>query len=159
MGKCKNIRCFTKNCLCYFFASVIVFYGKTRGAYVIGMVILLLYWFACYALGADGDPYSLQGWFGTSIDIDILGVTHIYKGEGVPFDPEGFMSTPAAIVQVIFGFLVGQYIQLKGKNTEMLSGLFVAGLASIQRLLLGSGYSLSTKKYIQQPFLQQDWPF
>lgn len=114
--------------LCYFFASVIVFYGKTKGAYIIGMAILLLYWFACYALGADGDPYSLQGWFGNSIDIDILGVNHIYKGEGVPFDPEGFMSTPAAIVQVIFGFLVGQYIQLKGKNTDMLSGLLVAGL-------------------------------
>ena len=67
--------------------------------------------------------------------INILGVNHIYKGEGVPFDPEGFMSTPAAIVQVIFGFLVGQYIQLKGKNTDMLSGLFVAGI-----VLTATGY-------------------
>ena len=42
--------------LCYFFASVIVFYGKTKGAYIIGMAILLLYWYVCYALGTDGDP-------------------------------------------------------------------------------------------------------
>ena len=121
--------------LCYFFASVIVFYGKTKGAFVTGMVILLLYWFVCYAGGQAGDPYSLAGWFGNDIDIRILGIGHIYKGEGVPFDPEGLMSTPAAIVQVIIGFLVGQYIQLKGKNFEMLSNLLIAGI-----ILIVSGY-------------------
>ena len=121
--------------LCYFFGSVIVFYGKTSGAFVTGIVILLIYWFICLVTGTIGDPYSLAGWFGTSIDINILGVTHVYKGEGVPFDPEGFMSLPGAIVQVIFGFLVGQYIQLKGKNFDMLSHLFIAGV-----VLLLTGY-------------------
>jgi len=121
--------------LCYFFGSVIVFYGKTKGAFITGMIMLLVYWFICLVAGTLGDPYSLAGWFGTSIDINILGVTHIYKGEGVPFDPEGLMSLPGAIVQVIFGFLVGQYIQLKGKNFEMLSHLFIAGV-----VLLLTGY-------------------
>ncbi len=114
--------------LCYFFASVIVYYAKTKGAFVISAVLLLLYWFICLAAGAPGDPYSLQGWFGTAIDIKLLGVNHIYKGEGVPFDPEGLPSTIGAIVQVIFGFFVGQYIQQKGKTYEMLAHLFVAGL-------------------------------
>ena len=121
--------------LCYFFASVIVFYGKTKGAFIVSMSILLLYWFISFAAGQEGDPYSLAGWFGTSIDINLLGVTHIYKGEGVPFDPEGFMSTPAAIVQVVFGFFVGQYIQLKGKNFEMLTNLLIAGI-----ILIVTGY-------------------
>lgn len=114
--------------LCYFFASVIVYYAKTKGAFVVSGILLLLYWFICLFLGNSADPYSLSGWFGTKIDINILGLTHIYKGEGVPFDPEGLPSTMAAIVQVIFGFFVGQYIQQKGKNYEMLSNLFVAGL-------------------------------
>jgi predicted acyltransferase len=117
--------------LCYFFASVIVFYAKTRGAFVISGVLLLLYWLICLLLGAPGDPYSLTGWFGTQIDINLLGVTHIYKGEGVPFDPEGLPSTVAAVVQVIFGFLVGQYIQQKGKSYEMLSNLLIAGLVLV----------------------------
>jgi predicted acyltransferase len=117
--------------LCYFFGSVIVFYGKTKGAFITGMVLLLLYWFICFAGGAAGDPYSLAGWFGTAIDSNILGELHLYTGEGVPFDPEGLMSTPAAIVQVIFGFLVGQYIQLKGKNFEMLTHLLIAGIVLI----------------------------
>ena len=45
------------------------------------------------------------------------------------------ISTMTAIVQVIFGFLVGDYIQKKGKNYEMLSGLFVIGVA-----LMVTGY-------------------
>jgi predicted acyltransferase len=37
----------------------------------------------------------------------------------------------SAIVQVIFGYLVGDYIQKKGKNFEMISGLIVAGVAML----------------------------
>lgn len=114
--------------IAYFFASVIVYYTKTRGAFVIGASLLLLYWFLCWWLGYGSDPYSLEGYFGTAIDKYILGENHMYKGEGVPFDPEGITSTLPAVVQVIFGFLVGQYIQQKGKNTDMLSNLFVAGI-------------------------------
>jgi predicted acyltransferase len=47
-----------------------------------------------------------------------LGVPHIYKGEGIPFDPEGLVSTIPAIVQVIFGYLVGDYIRNKSKEGE-----------------------------------------
>jgi predicted acyltransferase len=117
--------------LSYFFASVIVYYAKARGAFVIGASILFIYWMLCWWLGSPADPFSLPGYFGTGIDRAVLGDPHMYKGEGVIFDPEGLTSTLTAIVQVIFGFLVGQYIQLKGKNTEMLSNLFVAGLIMV----------------------------
>jgi predicted acyltransferase len=112
--------------LCYFFGSVIVHVFKVRGAFVLSAVILFGYWFLCLA-GNISDPYSLSGWFGTSIDKAILGDKHMYHGEGVAFDPEGLMSTFAAIVQVVFGYLVGNYILQKGKTAEMLNGLFVAG--------------------------------
>ncbi len=129
--------------LCYFFASVIVFYLKQRGAFVLGVVILLLYWVLCLVLGTPGDPFSLKGWFGSSIDIAILGDGHLYKGEGTVFDPEGIMSSMAAIVQVIFGYLIGDFIQqktrispdvlkgpdgkevLKNKRFELIASLFV----------------------------------
>ena len=116
--------------LCYLFASLIVYFFKTRGAFVISCILLLAYWLLCWFTNPS-DPYSLSGYFGTQVDIKILGITHIYKGEGVPFDPEGLTSVFAAIVQVIFGYFVGQYIQQKGKNFEMLSNLFVAGIVLI----------------------------
>ncbi|MES1225615.1 MAG: heparan-alpha-glucosaminide N-acetyltransferase domain-containing protein [Bacteroidota bacterium] len=110
--------------LCYLFASLIIYYLKSRGAFVAAAVLLLGYWLICM-LGNPADPYSITGWFGTDIDKKILGVAHMYKGEGFPFDPEGLMSTFPAITQVIFGYLVGSYIIQKGKTFEMCTGLFV----------------------------------
>ena len=117
--------------LCYFFASVIVYFFKTKGSYIVGAIILLFYWLLCVLLGSKMDPFSLSGYFGTAVDINLFGIPHVYKGEGVPFDPEGLASTFAAIVQVVIGFFVGQYIQKKGKSYEMLSNLFIAGIALV----------------------------
>jgi len=118
--------------LAYFFAAIIVFYLKGARAFYAAMLLLLGYWALCL-LGNPVDPYNLQGWFGTAIDKAILGITHMYKGEGIPFDPEGIMSTLPSIAQVLFGYLVGNYIQENGKSKEqfpdMLNGLFVAAIA------------------------------
>ena len=121
--------------LCYFFGSTIVYFLKTKGALIFSGFLLLLYWAMCVLLGNHADPFSLQGFWGTHFDNSLFGVNHVYHGEGVPFDPEGLSSTFAAIVQVIFGYSIGQYIQRKGKNFEMLSNLFVIGA-----LLLFCGY-------------------
>ena len=115
--------------LCYFFASVIIYYAKPRGALYTGIALLLLYWILCL-IGNPSDPYSLQGWFGTNIDISLMGAEHIYHGEGVAFDPEGLMSTIPSIVQVIIGFLVGDYLRRKGGESlfQTLTILFVAAV-------------------------------
>ena len=138
--------------LCYFFAAVIIYYLKPRKAFLASLILLLLYWILCIT-GNPSDPFSMSGWFGTDIDKKIIGIAHLYKGEGIPFDPEGLMSTIPAIVQVIFGYLVGDYIQKKSKTSvkqhsdfekpgvsflgsyQMLTGLFVIGIA-----LLVTGY-------------------
>lgn len=116
--------------ICYFFASVIVRYFKVRGTFIAGAVLLFGYWFLC-VVANPADPFSLKGWFGTAIDKNILCESHMYKGEGVAFDPEGLMNSFAAIVQVIFGYLAGNYILQKGKTLDMLNGLFVAGCVFI----------------------------
>ncbi len=136
--------------LAYSFAAIIIYYAKPRGAFLTGMILLLVYWALCIA-GNPADPYSLAGWFGTDIDKKILGEPHMYRGEGVAFDPEGLVSTLPAIVQVIFGFLVGDYIRKRGKTVdaippdtdlstspyyETLTVLFIAAVA-----LLFTGYA------------------
>ena len=130
--------------LCYLFASILVYYLKARGAFLAGLILLLLYWLFCVA-GNPADPYSLKGWFGTVIDTAILHEPHMYKGEGIPFEPEGLASTLPAIVQVIFGYLVGDYILKRTKLFaaaenpaaspginplyQILTGLFIASMA------------------------------
>jgi predicted acyltransferase len=117
--------------ICYFFVSVIIYYLKPKAAFLAGLLMLLFYWALCFLLGDANDPYSMAGWFGNNVDKAVLGLAHLYKGEGMPFDPEGIASTLPAIVQVIFGYMAGNYIQKKGKTPEMLNGLFVAGVAML----------------------------
>jgi len=126
--------------LCYLFSSLIIYYFKPRTVYIISVSMLLLYWILCLVFGAPGDPYSLQGFFGTNIDINLFGEPHVYHGEHVPFDPEGLASTLPAIVNVIAGYFIGKYIQEKGKNYEMLSKLF---LTAVGFLFLGYCWSLT----------------
>lgn len=126
--------------IAYFFASILVYYFKPKKLILVSAIILLGYWVLCAWLGT-GDPYSLAGWFGTEIDKQILGVAHIYKGEGVPFDPEGFVSALPAVVQVVSGYLVGVFIKKQGQvdwlwkkvpqsnepHFKLLAGLLVTG--------------------------------
>lgn len=145
--------------LCYFFGAIICYYLKPKGAFLAAVLLLLLYWALCIA-GNPTDPYSLQGWFGTDIDKAILQDIHMYKGEGIAFDPEGLMSTLPAIAQVLFGYLVGDYIlkkaavataaadpasstvtSVKDSNLyPLLTGLFLAAMAF---LICGYAWGLS----------------
>src|SRR5881628_679496 len=58
--------------ICYFFASIIIYYLKPRGAFLCGMILLLLYWALAYTLGNPSDPYSMTGYFGNQVDKAIL---------------------------------------------------------------------------------------
>lgn len=127
--------------VCYFFASVIVYYLKVRGSFVVGLVLLLLYWMLAYTLGDAVDPYSKAGFFGNRIDEALLTWPHMYSGEpytlnGIvhPFDPEGIMSTVPAIVNVLFGFLVGDYIRKRGKHIQQMEDSAVKGFEIYQTL-------------------------
>lgn len=138
--------------LAYFFASILAYYFKPRSLIYISTLILLVYW-AFVAFLGTGDPYSLEGWFGTALDKQVLGIPHMYKGEGVPFDPEGLMSTLPSIIQVVFGYLTGLFIRNQGqtdwlwKNVplskephfKLVAGLFVTGFIL---LVLGWLWSL-----------------
>lgn len=114
--------------VCYFFASLIVYFFKPRAVYALSITILLLYWLICWWFGAPGGPYSLEGYFGISVDKAILHEPHMYHGEGIAFDPEGITSNLSAIIQVVGGYFAGRYIQQKGKTFDMLTHLFIAGL-------------------------------
>ena len=77
----ENLRIFgvlQRIALSYFFASVIVHFFKVRGAFVFGAFLLLFYWFLCVAIN-PADPFSLKGWFGTKVDLYLLGNSHLLK--------------------------------------------------------------------------------
>jgi len=113
--------------LCYFFASIILHYGSKKMAVAISAVLLIGYWIILYVYGDANDPYSMAGYAGNALDFSILGEKHLYHGEGVPFDPEGILSTIPSIVNVIFGYLVGDFIRKHGNSYETIAKLMLVG--------------------------------
>jgi predicted acyltransferase len=129
--------------LCFGAAAALVWAlrGSKDAAKVLWAATALLvgYWLACQQWGSYGegaDPYSLLGWFGTAVDKALLGASHLYKGEGLPFDPEGLASTAPAIAQVLLGWWVGDMVVKAGTpDAGLVSRLFLWG-----GVLLVAGY-------------------
>lgn len=103
--------------------------AKTHRVLMMSVTLLLAYWVLCWKFGDAISPYSLEGFFGTHVDRAILGEKHLYRGEGVPFDPEGLVSTWPAIVQVLVGWWVGQQIVCNRENlNEVHSRILIVGV-------------------------------
>lgn len=109
----------------YLLASLVVYFFKLRGALITSAIILLAYTGVCVYSHA----HIHENLFGANVDRAILGESHMLKELDRPFDPEGLATSFAPIVQVIFGYLAGWFIQRKGKNMQMIKQLFLYGLA------------------------------
>ena len=95
----------------------------------IGAFILLGYWIALTLWGGS-DPYNIETNLVRSVDIAVLGINHLWTGAGLPFDPEGLLSTLPAIVTVMLGYHTGKLIE-RNKMEQALNLLFVRGLLCI----------------------------
>jgi predicted acyltransferase len=113
--------------LAYGIAALMIYFLKPRVATLITCVILVLYWPVMIYFGEATDPLSLTGNAGLRLDKWLMGDKHLYHGEGIPFDPEGWLSTLPAVGNVVGGYLVGRFIQQKGKTYEGLAKLLLAG--------------------------------
>jgi predicted acyltransferase len=113
--------------LSYGLASLIIHFGKTRGAVLYSAAALVGYW---WILSAWGD-YTLEGNAAIKLDKLVLGATHMYKGEGVPFDPEGLLGTIPSVVNVIAGYLAGRFLRTRGTNFEVVAKLLMVGAVAI----------------------------
>ena len=98
--------------LAWALAALLVWALRARVVPVLAATAALLlgYWALCVALGTPGEPYSLEGFFGTPLDRALLGPAHLYQGEGVAFDPEGLASSLPAVAQVLLGWWAGQWV-------------------------------------------------
>jgi predicted acyltransferase len=133
-------------------ALILRFAGLAR-ALPAAAVLLLAYWALCIVFGAPGDPYSLEGFFGTHVDRALLGPKHLYRGEGVPFDPEGLGSTLPAVAQVLLGAWAGDRLRRAPPSFQQLADLFVAAcafgvLAYLWQLAMPINKKIWTSSYV-----------
>jgi predicted acyltransferase len=126
--------------LCYGIAALVIHYFKVRGAIIFSAVALLSYWAIMYLFGDQPDPYSLEANAALKFDLLLISTDNLYKGYGIPFDPEGLLSTLPAVVNVIGGFLAGLYIQRNGNNVGTVFKLALLAAVCIVVALLWDVY-------------------
>lgn len=139
--------------LCYGAAALMIHFLKLRTTIIISIILLIGYWVVLLFFGEEGKEFTMTGNFGQQIDLWLMGEKHLYHGEGVAFDPEGWLSTLPAIGNVVAGYTAGKFIQDKGKTYETLSKLMLAGFAC---LVIAYCWDLSfpiNKKIWTSPFV------
>ncbi|NQY37513.1 MAG: DUF5009 domain-containing protein [Alteromonadaceae bacterium] len=117
--------------LAYFLGATIVLLLNRTGVFLTSMVILLGYWALLATVGTD-NAYSLQHNLVTQIDLALLGEKHLWAGKGVPFDPEGLLSTLPAVVSILFGFELTRYLtNINNKMQSVKQLLLIGGIAIV----------------------------
>jgi predicted acyltransferase len=134
-------------------AALVLRFAGMASALPAAALLLLAYWAMCVFFGAPGDPYSLEGFFGTGVDRAVLGPRHLYRGEGVPFDPEGLGSTLPAVAQVLLGAWVGDRLRRSPPSFVQVADLFVAAcalalLAYVWQLAMPINKKIWTSSYV-----------
>jgi len=80
------------------------------------------------------------------VDSFLLGEQHLYQGDGWPFDPEGLLSTPAAIAHTMIGFCAGKILLSEvDKSRRMLTLLLVGSAMMAVAWLLSYGIPFNKK--------------
>ena len=120
--------------LAYGIATFICLAVNKRYLWIVTASLLLIYW-ALLAFFGGTDPYSLNDNFALKVDLAILGKNHMYKGFGIPFDPEGILSTLTSVCTVIIGYFAGDLINKKKAGGATVVKLFLIGAG-----LTGAGY-------------------
>ena len=117
--------------LCYGITALLFYYLKPKTVVIISAGLLLLYWGLLIWLGETGNELGITGNVGIKFDKWVMGDAHMYHGEGIAFDPEGWLGTMAAIGNVVAGFMVGRFVQQKGNSYEGLTKLLLAGVSLV----------------------------
>ena len=127
--------------IAYLIGSLICVSFSQRTVAIMGGVILIGYWLMMKFMSDPTYPFGLHDgtkFLGvennivTVFDNWVLGKSHLYKGyDGIPFDPEGLLSTLPAIVTVFLGFFTGKLIDSKPDRRDLVKNMLLYGIGAL----------------------------
>lgn len=92
--------------------------------------ILIGYWGILF-FGSTEGPYELTSNFVLKVDTFLFGENHLYKGFGIPFDPEGLVSSIPAVATLLLGYFSGRIIELTGTIIQAIKKLLLIGAITV----------------------------
>lgn len=124
--------------LCFLLVAITITVVKERWLLTAAAIVLVVYWAMLSSVGQM--PYSLEDNLVRQFDLAILGSDHMWHGKGLPFDPEGLLSTIGASVTALSGYLVCVKV-LQQKTTKQQVSILTA--LAIGLLVIGLIWSVS----------------
>jgi predicted acyltransferase len=122
--------------IAYFITAIAILNLPKKGVWILAGVILIGYWLIMALVpapdNADG-VFSKLGNFGAYLDRVIIPKAHLYKGDkyNLMGDPEGLFSTLSATVNVLFGYLTGEWLKRQPESSRTSINLALAGFAAL----------------------------
>lgn len=123
--------------LCFLLVAIMIATIKERWLLLTGVLVLIVYWLLL--LTVSQDPYSVENNLVRHVDMAILGSNHMWQGKGMPFDPEGLLSTISSAITVLSGYLIcTNILQQKTEKQQILQLTAVGSVV----LTLGLAWSV-----------------
>jgi predicted acyltransferase len=120
--------------LSYLLATFIVINLPKKGQYLIAILLLISYWFAMSFIPVPGygiGNLTHQGNLGAYLDRLIISTAHLYKGDNFNSlgDPEGLFSTIPAVVSVLLGYFIGEWLRKAPIKSRTSISLVLVGIS------------------------------
>lgn len=113
--------------LAYGLGALIVIHCPRKGLPAVFASILGIYYVLLLTFGGE-DPLSLEDNAVRGLDLWLVGEAHVYGGYGIPFDPEGLLSTLPSVGTVLFGYWIGLLLQSRDDVRAKLKSLIPYGV-------------------------------
>ena len=117
--------------LAYGLGALIIVFVRQKYLWACLAFILMAYWGILIWGGQPPDPLSLENNFVRIIDLTLFGENHIYQGYGIPFDPEGLLSSLPAAGTVILAYLAGKRFQQLESDQKKIRELLLGGTSLV----------------------------
>jgi predicted acyltransferase len=116
--------------IAYFIGALLCMQFNQKQLLFIFGGILIGYWGLLF-FGASEGPFDLSSNLVLKVDLLLFGENHLYKGFGIPFDPEGFLSSIPSVATLLMGYFSGRLIELTGDTVEIIKKLVAIGSVNV----------------------------
>lgn len=141
--------------LAFFISGLLIVFLKQINTILLASIcLMLIHWGVLFMFGSGKNYLTLEGNVGRYLDLIIFGEAHLYKGYGLPFDPEGLLGTLSSVSQILLGYFITSLALSKEKNyVQKMKHLFLAAIGMLLLALIWDIYypinkSLWTGSYV-----------
>jgi len=111
--------------MCYILGGLLALWLRKPAKVVVSIALLTVaHWLILRSFGTYPGWDTLEGNISGPIDIALVGENHVYKGYGIPFDPEGVLGVLSGTGTLLLGFLTGHIIRSAKSAVETCASIF-----------------------------------